>query len=216
MSIKLRFTTMQEACMASVSGTSDSVCLAIQGEQAKPEYFGNVSDAKIRVSHLNTIRLLASKASKAQKEALQKAVQTCDASTYHDYMVFVKAACTKDATAPISTGKGETRQITENVVAPNAEKIANAVAFIATKKANDKANMRKKKQPQASSTNPVDVPEAVKQTYKVQAMTALTVIQTCSAVAEWKTKDKLLPDDKKADLQGHIEAIANIVKHMTN
>jgi hypothetical protein len=216
MSIKLRFTTMADACRAVVSGTADSVCFAIQGEEAKAEYFGGVKDASVRASHLNTIRLLASKASKTQKEALQKAVLSSDASQYYDFVTLVKLACTKDATKPISTGKGATRQSTENVVAPTAVSIQKAVAAVEVLKANKKAADKAKRQPQAKSTKPTETPEAVESTNKRQALAALIVVQTASAVAEWDTKDKALPEAKKKALQSHIEAIADIVMHMTN
>lgn len=160
------FTTMQDACMASVNGLRGAVALAIHGHKAQPEYFGPVSDAKIRVSHLSTITLLASKSTKAQKDALVEAICNSDACSLHDYVVAVKAACTEDATAPVSTGKGETRQATENVVKATASKIANAVAFIATKKAEDKKRMRSKKV-QADSANDTAPPaEAITENSK--------------------------------------------------
>lgn len=160
------FSTMQDACMASVNGLRGAVALAIHGHQAKPEFFGPVSDAKIRVSHLSTISLLTSKSTAKQKDDLVKAICNSDACSLHDYVVAVKSACTDDASQPISTGKGETRAPTDNVVKATASKIANAVAFIATKKADDKKRMRAKKVQADSANDTAPAPEAITENSK--------------------------------------------------
>jgi hypothetical protein len=169
------FTTMPDACSASVNGVRGAVALAIHGHQAQPEFFGNVSDAKIRVSHLNTITLLTSKCTAKQKDDLVNAICNSDAVTFHDYKVAIQEACTVDASLPISTGKGETRQATENVVKASPAKIANAVAFIATKKAEDKKRMRGKKVQADSANDTAPAPEAI--TERSQWHTALGTLK---------------------------------------
>lgn len=199
------FASMPEACAASVNGVRGAVSRAIWGEQAKPEYFGDVSDAKIRCSHLATITLLASKSTNAQKEALIKAVCFSDAVTFHDYVVAVRAACTADATAPVSTGKGETRKPTENVVKATASKIANAVAFIATKKAEDKKRMRSKKVQADSANDTTPAPQAV--TENSQWHSALGVLKQIAGLHG----DKFTKDSQKqfASLMLTLEALGD-------
>jgi hypothetical protein len=169
------YASMPEACAASVNGVRGAVARAIMGEQAKPEYFGDVSDAKIRCSHLATISLLASKSTVAQKEALIKGVCFSDAVTFHDFVVAVKEACTADSEKPVSTGKGATRAPTENVVKTSASKIAKAVSFIAEKKKNDKKKMRDKKVQADSANDTAPAPEAI--TERSQWHTALGTLK---------------------------------------
>lgn len=160
------FTTMPDACSASVNGVRGAVALAIHGHQAQPEFFGNVSDAKIRVSHLNTITLLTSKCTAKQKDDLVNAICNSDAVTFHDYKVAIQEACTVDSAQPVSTGKGETRQATENVVKTSPSKIAKAVSFIAEKKKNDKKKMRDKKVQADSANDTAPAPEAITENSK--------------------------------------------------
>lgn len=181
----LTFKTMQEACRASVSGVRDSVVLALRGEVAKPEFFGNVSDAAARASHLNTIGLLASKANAGQRAALEKAVVSAPCSTYQEFKDLVKLACTEDASAPISTGKGASRQPTANVVAPTAKKVAEAVKVITAKKAEKKAAKKAEAQPQAKPNKEAEVPAEVLQTNRMQFMAALAEAEKISVSCNW-------------------------------
>ena len=181
----LTFKTMQEACRASVSGVRDSVILALRGEAAKPEFFGNVSDAAARASHLNTIGLLASKANAGQRAALEKAVISAPCSTYQDFKDLVKLACTADASAPISTGKGASRQATANVVAPTAKKVAEAIKTITEKKAEKKAAKKAEAQPQAKPTKEAEVPAEVANTPKSRYFQALAALKAAANDAQW-------------------------------
>lgn len=209
----LTFKTMQEACRASVSGVRDSVILALRGEAAKPEFFGNVSDAAARASHLNTIGLLASKANASQRNALEKAVITAPCSTYQDFKDLVKLACTADASAPISTGKGASRQATANVVAPTAKKVEAAVKVITAKKAEKKAAKKAEAQPQAQPTKEAEVPAEVMATNRMQFMTALAAVERIAGSCQW---DVAMTEKARQGLAMQIDLLRQVGDHIRN
>ena len=175
-----------------LNGVRASVCFGLYGFLPQPADFGDVADAVNRVSTLRSISLLVSKATPAVLVDIEKAVlNSVDASSYHDFMTLVRLICTKDASKSWSTGKGETKEINDNVVKPSKQKVVDAIKVFATAKQEAKANKRSR-QPQAKDSGG-DVPAEVLLAPKAQWHANLGNLQLLAQTAR-RDESKEVPE----------------------
>jgi hypothetical protein len=190
----LGFTSAAQAASGTVSaegvrlnGVRASCCFALYGEIPMPADFGTVADATNRVSTLRSISLLASKATPAVLAEIQKAIiENADGASYHDFLTLVRVACTADSEKAWSTGKGDTKAVTDNVIKPTKKDVERAVVAFSAKKKAEKEN--RKRQPQAQSTKPTETPAEVQNAPKRQWEIGMAAMKTASAVGTWNIK----------------------------
>jgi hypothetical protein len=207
------FHSASEAAKATVSaelralgGIRASACFAVWGDTPTKEDYAGKSDAASRVSQLEGIAAKMSRSSDQAKQDMVDALMSAKVTTLQEFADIVHYSVVKDAdNKEWKTGKGESRQLTDNVGAASKAKIGKAVGRVTAKKANKASG---NKQPQAKSTQPTETPAEVENTNKRKWHTLLNGLTMLAGAAQWP--DGGLSDKARESFGTQIKLLAKL------